>query len=125
MKLTYRHIFRPISDESAPEKPTLSRNNISCLHGFERWLEYLDKTKGLEQPAPIYSYHTDKQLANTRSLIRDGKYNLTDEEYDTVLTLLQEEVIAAYWCQNDGLHPVDKQKLASDYLYQETINRIV
>lgn len=99
--------------KSALEKPVLSENSFTGLKAFGRWLEYLDKTKGLEPPTPIYSFHAGKYLANTRSLIwfavRDGKYELTDEERAEVLVLLQREVDAANICQENALYQLYKK----------------
>jgi nitrogen fixation-related uncharacterized protein len=57
-------------------------------------------------------------LAETRSLIwfavRNGQYDLTDEERTEVLALLQEEVMVACKCQNEVLYPQDEQNLFCD-----------
>ncbi len=98
------------------EKPVLSGNSFTGLKAFERWLGYLDETKKLKPPTPIYSYHARKYLTNTRSLIwfvvKGGQYDLTNEERAEVLTLLQEEVRIACICQNNVLYPPDKQRLS-------------
>ncbi|MHC4694291.1 MAG: hypothetical protein ACYS67_16250, partial [Planctomycetota bacterium] len=98
----------------AQEKPTLSRDGFSGLKTFEEWFKSLDEAKGLEPPSLIYSYDASVYLAETKSLIwfavRDGKYDLTDEERAEVLALLQEEVTAAFKLQNDNLSPEDKPK---------------
>lgn len=111
------------------EKPILSKNSITSLKAFERWLDYYDETNELEPPVPFYSYLASKYLANTRSLIwfaiRDGKYDLTDEERAEVLTLLQDEITAAGECQNEVFYPRDKQKLFCDDRCQESINNII
>jgi len=108
--------------KSALKKPILPENSFTGLKAFERWLEYLDERKGLEPPTPIYSYHASKYLANTRSLVwfavRDGKYDLTDEECAEVLVLLQKEVTAACKCQNDELKP------SCDDRCQESVNDV-
>lgn len=115
--------------KSALEKPVLSENSFTGLKAFGRWLEYLDKTKGLEPPTPIYSFHASKYLANTRSLIwfavRNGKYELTDEERAEVLVLLQREVDAACQCQNDELYPADEFKPPCDDVCQEPADSVV
>ena len=103
--------------KSALEKPALSENSFIGLKAFNRWLDYLDGTKGLKPPSPIYSFHASKYLAETRSLIwfavRDDKYDLTEKEWAEVLALLQEEVTAACNCQNDVLYPSDELEKSS------------
>ena len=98
----------------ALEKPVLSENSFTGLAAFVRWLEYLDETNKLKPPTPIYSHHASKYLAKTRSLIwfavRDGQYDLTDQERIEILGLLQEEVTTACKCQNEVLYPPDEQK---------------
>ena len=88
------------------------------MKAFEQWLKYLDETNELYPPTPIYSYHASKYLSETRSLIwfavRNGKYDLTDEERTEILVLLQEEVTAACKCQNDILYPQDEPNLSCD-----------
>jgi ferric-dicitrate binding protein FerR (iron transport regulator) len=117
--------------KSALEKLVLSENSFTGLKAFERWLEYLDKTKGLTPPTPIYSFHASKYLANTRSLIwfavRNGKYDLTDQERVEILGLLQEEVTAACKCQNDELYPIDEQKtpFCNEDTYQYPVGTII
>jgi len=115
--------------KSALEKPVLSENNFTGLKAFELWLEYLDETKGLTPPTPIYSYHVSKYLSETRSLIwfavNDGQYDLTDEERAEVLALLQTEVTAARDCQNEVLYPQEKTKLSCDDIYQEPMDSVV
>ena len=114
----------------ALERPTLSENTFAGLKAFERWFKYLDETNELEPPKPIYSYHASKYLESTRSLIwfaiRDGQYDLTDEECAEVLVLLQEEITAACNCQNDELSPLDEQtKPSCDDICQEQINSVI
>lgn len=96
------------------EKPVLSKNSFIGLKAFGRWFEYLDETNKLKPQIPFYSLYASKYLANTRSLIwfavRDRRYDLTDEERTEVLALLQEEVTAAYKCQNDVLYPENEPK---------------
>jgi hypothetical protein len=115
--------------KSAPENPVLSENSFTGLKAFERWLEYLDETNKLTPPTPIYSSFASKYLAETRSLIwfavRNGKYNLTDEDRVEVLALLQEEVTAAYKCQNDVLYPADEQNLSCNDRCQEPVDSVV
>lgn len=112
----------------APEKSVLSENNFTGLRAFKQCLKY---AKGEEKaPAPLFVYHSAKYLAETRSLIwfavKDGKYDLTAEECAEVLFLLQEEVTAAYKCQNGELPPRDKLKLScSEDKCQELIDSIV
>jgi hypothetical protein len=119
------------SVQSSRVQPVLSDNSYISLNAFERWLEYLDETKGPQPPIPLYSYHAGKYLANTRSLIwfavREGQYDLTDEERSEVLALLQEEITAAYRCQNDYIFPADEQKKPScgEDIYQEPVDRII
>jgi len=114
----------------APENFVLLKNSPTGLAAFERWLEYLDETKKLIPPTPIYSFHASKYLADTRSLIwfavRDGQYDLTDEECTEVLTLLQEEVTAACNCQNDVLYPEEEPKPSCcEDKHQEPIDSVV
>jgi hypothetical protein len=113
----------------AMEKPVLSKNSFTGLEAFERWLDYLDETKGLTPPTPIYSFHASKYLTETRSLIwfavKDGKCDLIEEERVEVLALIQEEVTAARKCQNDVLCPEDKQKLSYDNRCQEPTDTVV
>ena len=116
--------------KSALEKPVLSENSFTGLNAFGRWLKYLDESKSLEPLTPIYSYHASKYLAETRSLIwfavRDGRYDLTDEERVEVLALLQEEITAACKCQNEMLYPEDKQKVSCcEDKCQKPINSVV
>ena len=113
----------------ALEKSVLSENSFTGLKAFERWLEYLDETKGLEPPTSIYSYHAGKYLAETRSLIwfvvRDGKYDLTGEERTGFLALLQEEVTAACKCQSEVLYPEKEPKPSCDDVCQESVDSVV
>lgn len=108
-------------------KPELPENSFAGPKAFERWLNYLDETKGSEPPTPIYSFHASKYLENTRSLIwfavKDGQYDLADDEHAKVLVLLQEEVTAACKCQNEVLSPQDVIKSSCDKKeYQQLIN---
>jgi len=100
--------------KSVLEKPVLLANGFTSLKAFARWLEYLDETKKVTPPTPIYSYHASKYLENTRSLVwfavRDSKYDLANEERGEVLALLQKEVTATYKCQNDVLYSQEKPK---------------
>jgi len=111
------------------ENPVLSQNSFTGPKAFGRWLEYLDETKSSRPPTPIYSYHVSKYLAETRSLawfaVRDGKYDLIDEERADVLVLLQEEVTAACQCQNEVLYPQDEQKPSCDDICQESLDNLV
>jgi len=104
--------------KTALEKPALSENSFTGLKALERWLVYLDETKGLTPPTPIYSYHASKYLAETRSLIwfavRESKYDLIDQERIEILGLLQKEVIAACMCQNHVLYPEEGPKPSCD-----------
>lgn len=115
--------------KSALEKPALSGNCFTGLKAFERWLDYLDETTELKQPAPIYSYHACKYLAETKSLIwfalRDGQYDLKDQERIEILGLLQEEVTAACKCQNEVLYPEEEPKSSCDDRCQELADRVV
>jgi hypothetical protein len=115
--------------KSASEKTILSENSFTGLKAFERWLEYLDETNELTPPAQIYSYHACKYLAETRSLIwfavRDGRYDLTKEEYIEILALLQEEVTAAYKCHNEVLYPEEEPKSSCDDICQEPVDSVV
>ena len=99
------------------DKPALSKNSFVDLKAFGRWLDFLDETKGIESPTPVYSYHASKYLANTRTLIwfavRDGEYDLTNEERADILSLLQEEVTATCQCQNDVMHSLYEQEKPS------------
>ena len=116
--------------KSVMEKPALSKNGLTDQKAFERWLEYLDETKGIEPPTPIYSYHASKYLAETRSLIwfavRDGECDLQMDEISEVLVLLQEEVIAACNCQNEVLYPGDCRKsYCCEDKCQELVNSVI
>ncbi len=115
--------------KNALEQPVLSENSFTGLKAFERWLKYLDETEELKLPTPLYSYHASKYLANTRSLIwfavRDGKYDLTDEERAEVLFLLQKEVTSACQCQNVMLYPADNPKPSYDDICREPVNNVV
>ena len=117
--------------KAALEKPALSENSFTDLKAFERWLDYLDETKGLTPPTPIYSFQAGKHLANTRSLIwfavRNGQYDLSDKERVEVLALLQREVTAACNCQNDDMSSTDEQKKPScdDDTFKTTDEKIV
>lgn len=122
---------------------TASVNNFTGLKAFERWLKYLDETNELEPPTPLYSFHTSKYLENTRSLIwfavRDGQYDLTDEDRIDVLALLQKEVTVACMCQNAVLYPekllkqsCDKDKYQNEieivsaiYEYEKTLDMYI
>jgi hypothetical protein len=114
--------------ESALEKIFLPKNGFAGLAAFERWLDYLDETKGLEPPTPIFSYHASEYLAETRSLIwfavRDGLYDLTNEEYAEVLVLLQEKITAACKCQNSVLYPQDEQNLSCKDRCREPVDSV-
>ena len=114
----------------ALEKPVLSENSFTGLKAFGRWLKYLDETQELKPPTLIYSYHASKYLAETRSLIwfavRDGQYDLTNQERIEILGLLQEEVTAACKCQNEVLYPWDEQEKPScDDIGQEPGDSVV
>ncbi|MFC1676515.1 FecR domain-containing protein [Planctomycetota bacterium] len=115
--------------KTAIEKPVLSENSFAGLKTFNGWLDYLDETKKLKPPTPIYSYHASKYLAETRSLVwfavRDGKYDLTDKQRAEVMALLQEEVTLACKCQNDMLYPQDKQKMSCDNICQVLNDKII
>jgi hypothetical protein len=116
--------------KSALERPALSGNRFTGLKAFERWFDYLDETTELKPPTPIYSYHACKYLAETKSLIwfavRDGQYDLKDQERIDILALLQEEVTAACKCQNEVLYPKEEPKpsCCTDK-YQEMTDTIV
>ena len=94
------------------QNKSLLLQNPTGLAAFEQLLKY---AKG-DEAVPYYLYPADayKYLAETRSLIwfavKESKYNLTDKERTEVLTLLQEEVVAAFKYQNDALYLTDKQK---------------
>jgi ferric-dicitrate binding protein FerR (iron transport regulator) len=101
----------------ALEKPIFSKDSFTGLKTFERWFKYLDEVEGLEASTLIYSYHASVYLVETRSLIwftvRDGKYDLTDEERAEVLALLQKEITAACKCKNYVLYPQKEPKSSS------------
>ena len=115
--------------KSVLEKPALPENSFTGLKAFERWLEYLDETNGLKPSISIYSFHASKYLAETRSLIwfavRDGRYDLTDEERTEVLSLLQKEVTAACKCQNNYFYPQEELKSSCDDICQGQADRAV
>ncbi len=104
--------------KSVLKKPVLSENNLVDLKAFERWHKYFDQAVELEPPALIYSFRAGKYLAETRSLIwfsvRDGRYELTDQDRTEVLALLQEAVSAAFKCQDEILYPQGNCKLFPD-----------
>ena len=68
-------------------------------------------------------------MTETRSLIwfiiRDGQYDLTDEERIKVLALLQEEVIATCQCQNEVLYPWEKEKQSCDDIGREPVDSVI
>jgi len=115
--------------KSALEKPALSENCFTGLKAFERWLDYLDETTESKPPTSIYSYHASKYLAETRSLIwfavRDGQYDLKDQERIKILELLQEEVTAACKCQNEVLYPKEEPKSSCDDICLELVDSVV
>jgi len=96
------------------QNKSLLLQNPTGLAALEQLLKYVNGT----EDTPYYLYPSDacKYLAETRSLIwfaiNAGKFNLTDNQRIEVLDLLQQEITAAYKCQNEVLYPPDEQKLS-------------
>jgi len=121
-------LLRNVPTAKTVQNKSLLLQNPAGLAAFEQLLKYANEIEA----APYYLYPADacKYLAETRSLIwfavRDGKYNLTDEERTEVLALLQKEVAAACNCQNDELYPSGEQEKPScDNRCQESVDPIV
>jgi len=101
----------------------------TALKAFDQWLQYLDKAENLTPSAAIYSYRAAVYLAETRSLlwfaVKAGAYDLTQNQRTEILTLLQQQVTAAYKCQNDALYPPDESELSCEDVCPASVDRII
>ena len=126
----------------ALEKPVLLKNSLTALSAFGQWnssFEDAQKSSDRVDYDDLYSlFHASVYLTETRSLlwfaVRDGQYDLTDEERAEVLALLQKQVSAASICQENALHQPYKKELFCDpeickedkwYKWADVITKII